>query len=477
MGKTLTVNLEGQLVKIIALYFSHMLASILVWALNPFTVFIMVSLVTALIVFAVAYFVIKISLIKKLANMPFVIFEVLPLQITEQSAFTTSQFFNSIHGLSRDNSFLYRFFGVKREYSFEIVSTKEDGIRYLIRVPEKDASILKKNILSYLPGTQVKEVDDYIPKDSTFSEVIEFKLSNHFAFPLRKQAKLEEYDPIAYITGSMTKLNKNEAIVFQVLTSPVKKSEIKDIKKISNLIYSEKDLVSSLKSIYSQSFVTRLLKFVILNLIRILTLPIGLFMFVMTGGREGPFLKLPEDSLQKKTNNPYQEELEQRIKEKLDQELFNITLRLYIKANSLHEVGNIKKGFVSVLSSYGNSGYQSLVVKKSKLNISKIKEFLLWTFSKRLSIFNSSVILSASEVADLYHFPYTSTTKTENIVKLMSRELPAPLSLKAGKHDLFFAVNNYGGSVTQIGLTEDERRRHVYILGATGTGKSTMLYP
>ena len=40
---------------------------------------------------------------------------------------------------------------------------------------------------------------------------------------------------------------------------------------------------------------------------------------------------------------------------------------------------------------------------------------------------------------------------------------------------MYFAKNTYGGTETDIGLTADERRRHVYILGATGTGKSTML--
>jgi hypothetical protein len=60
--------------------------------------------------------------------------------------------------------------------------------------------------------------------------------------------------------------------------------------------------------------------------------------------------------------------------------------------------------------------------------------------------------------------------------KQFSKELPAPLSLKKGnKLDVVFAQNSYGNSKTLIGLTEDERRRHMYILGATGTGKSTML--
>ena len=64
----------------------------------------------------------------------------------------------------------------------------------------------------------------------------------------------------------------------------------------------------------------------------------------------------------------------------------------------------------------------------------------------------------------------------KHFFKQHSKELPAPLSLKQKTAlDIYFAKNTYGGTETKIGLTADERRRHVYILGATGTGKSTML--
>ena len=97
-------------------------------------------------------------------------------------------------------------------------------------------------------------------------------------------------------------------------------------------------------------------------------------------------------------------------------------------------------------------------------------------YAHRISLPFASIILSATEVSDLYHFPFTTTTKTEDLLKQHSKELPAPLSLKKSQHlDTVFAENMYGGNITPIGLSEDERRRHVYILGATGTGKSTML--
>lgn len=84
--------------------------------------------------------------------------------------------------------------------------------------------------------------------------------------------------------------------------------------------------------------------------------------------------------------------------------------------------------------------------------------------------------MAASELSSLYHFPHSVTAKTENVVKSLSRTLPAPLSLKNGsKLDIILAENQHQGSRTPIGLTVAERERHVYIIGGTGNGKTTML--
>src|SRR5690606_8634270 len=110
------------------------------------------------------------------------------------------------------------------------VSTKEEGIRYLLRVNDEDVDLIKKSLLSYLPGINVTVVKDYLPKrnDINKSVITQFRLANHFAFPLKRQEELSEHDPIAYITGNMTKLSKDELVVFQLVASPVNKSAIPD---------------------------------------------------------------------------------------------------------------------------------------------------------------------------------------------------------------------------------------------------------
>ena len=418
-----------------------------------------------------AFWLVKIYITCSESKKPVTIFEVLPPTSTEQSSYTTTQLFSSVYGLLRQRNWIYRLLDVSKSYAFEIVSSKDKGIRYILRVPEDDASIVKKNLISYLPGIQVKEAADYIDLSSTRGHVIEIKASNNFAFPLKKQDNLREYDPIAYVTGTMTKLTEDELVAVQIIVSPINSSTHQVISRLRSIFLNNKDALSELKS---SSPMGSVLSSIIYLVLQILLFPVGLMIWVFTGGREGPILPIIKLN-SKIPDSTYRDIIETQIKQKIDQPLFTTSIRFLTVTNSYTSQHKIEKGFIAALSPFTNGGYQSLKPKRF-LKLKAINNLLLWFYSRRLINALSNLILSATEVSDLYHFPFTSTTKTENLAKLHSKELPAPLSLKKNTNlDIYFAKNTYGGADTSIGLTEDERRRHVYILGATGTGKSTML--
>lgn len=406
----------------------------------------------------------------------YILFELQPLKNTEQAAYTTEQLFTVIHGLAKQRSFIYRLFNVYKHFSFEIASTKEGGITYYARINQDDADLVKKTLLSYLPGLSIKETSDYVDSlTKQYKRVTNFRLSRHFAYPLKHQEELDQHDPIAYLTGSMTKLSGDDMVAFQLVLSPLNKSTVPAISRISRLIYSGKDLVGNINDDLSGNPVFAVAKFALLLVLRILLLPIGIVIFLASDGRDGPFLTLGGNKLQEKTPNPYQLELEQLVKRKLDQQLFSASIRLLVASNNYGELRSRERGFRSALASLNNSDYQALIasMRLRFKAFDRIKEYL---YTQRVLAPFGSLVLSSTEVSDLYHFPYTSMTKTEDILKQHSKELPAPLSLKQKKAlDIYFAKNTYGGTETKIGLTADERRRHVYILGATGTGKSTML--
>ena len=171
--------------------------------LSVAVVFIVVVCLVVLIRTGIGLF-----LLWRKTNKKQVLLELLPLRKTEQIPYSTQQLFSLIHGLAKQRSFIQKIIGETVNYSFEIVSSKEGGIRYLIRVNEEDSLIIKHELLSYLSGTTISETNDYIGSYQSLrnTSIVEFNLTNHFAFPLKSQSSLEDHDPMAYLTGAMTKL-------------------------------------------------------------------------------------------------------------------------------------------------------------------------------------------------------------------------------------------------------------------------------
>jgi hypothetical protein len=87
------------------------------------------------------------------------------------------------------------------------------------------------------------------------------------------------------------------------------------------------------------------------------------------------------------------------------------------------------------------------------------------------------MILSSGEIAALYHFPFSTNPEHSDLVRAKSRELPAPLSLKQANtdFDVIFGINKFGSDHVPIGLTLEQRQKHMYIIGKTGMGKTTLL--
>jgi len=92
--------------------------------------------------------------------------------------------------------------------------------------------------------------------------------------------------------------------------------------------------------------------------------------------------------------------------------------------------------------------------------------------------------LNLLEIASLYHFPNASHAGIKNIAwgKTLKGEPPANLPVAEGLTDEqkqkinFFARTEYKNRMAIFGIKNGEdRRRHVYVLGKSGTGKSTLI--
>lgn len=381
--------------------------------------------------------------------------EVIPTSISARSAFSTKQLFTIVHSLENPESLFGGLVTIKQRISCELVSTKEGGIRYILSVPLEDASVIKKSLLAYLPGIQIKEVKDYLPSGfkaitpNQHISIKEIKLKKPFVYPLQEQSLLKEYDPISYITAYMTKLEKNQMVTLQVVCTPVldktHSSKSMYVKKLQKLFLSNEDIHSALHDGLFSSISS-----FILNLF-------GL----------SKYKRISEVGT-------YSQNLYKTIEDKITQPLFETSIRFTVISDNESDVQKRLKGLSASFDTFSTS-FQKMKVQKTLFTlINKVAYFML---KNRLISLWGNPVLSIAELSSIYHFPYGDKAKAEDLLQVKSPKLPPPLSLKKASNDLdiIFAHNTYGETTVPIGLTIEERRRHMYMIGATGTGKTTLL--
>jgi len=413
--------------------------------------------------------------------------EITPPAFTQKESYTTQQLFLVLHDIGRQLTFRDRLLGKKMLFSFEIVSTRKEGIRYVIRTTESQKESIKRAVVSYLPQVRVKEVSDYIPQNIDLSHIRigEFGLRKHFAFPLAKQNVLDKHDPVAYVTGMMTQLEEREMVSLQIVTSS---TITEQTSIIANKILRNEDVLKHLKKNQTIS-ILKVFTWTIDIILKIVKETIWGIADILTSNPGRDRYAYQQATLQnyQQTDNlrpvrvlsTFEQEVISSVQEKIDQPLFETSIRTLVFVKGKEKQNQRLQGLRSSLAVFSVPKYQSFAMKYT-YPVNYVKKLQLFLFRKRLLSLvsnHSSTLLSASEIADMYHFPFARITQTENIVKAYSKELPAPLSLKRKrKLDVIFGENIYGGKITPIGLTKEERATHAYLIGRTGSGKTTLMF-
>lgn len=443
----------------------HGLTGLLPWIVG--------ALVTLAIVTGLALLVLSLLDRRRLARQKSVFLELTPPADTDKTPEATQRLFAVLYGLEASRTIRERLLRRKVAFALELVSTKREGIRYVLRVPEADAATFEQTILSYLPDAKVRRAEDYLPEHKSI-RVLDIKQTGHFGYPLHTQLLLQEHDPMAYLTGVMTKLSPSELICFQLVVSPATVREAGVIR--SRLLHND-ELVYKLGK--SKLLGSRLFD------------GINGVLFGITDGVgdmvSGPSkYKAPAQSNHQqqvaakqkpaRVLSSFEQRLAESVNNKLSQPLFQTSIRVLVAMDDDQREQQRVKGVREWLASLAVPKYQSLRVRRTYLQLQA--RYRQSAFRHRLPSFfrRNACLLSAAELADLYHVPNAQAAKTENIVKSLSKTLPAPLSLKKDtKFDVVLGRNFHHGTYTDIGLTTAERERHVYIIGGTGNGKTTLL--
>lgn len=447
-------------------YWLNILEALLPW--------VIILLALAMIIATLLVFILDLLDTRRLLKQKTVFLELTPPANANKTPEATKHLFAVLHGLEASRTLLDKLLRHKVTFSLELVSTKQEGIRYVLSVPESDVSTFEQTILSYLPAAKLRRVSDFLSKDVD-GRALELKQTGHFAYPLHTQLFLDQHDPMAYLAGMMTKLLSGELINFQIVVSPAK---VREAGVITNRMMHNDELVYRLGK-------HRLPASRIFDGIN--TLLFGILDSVgdtvsgpsrnkayqsQTGHKQQVAMKIKPA----RVLSPFEQQLAESVHDKLSQPLFQVSIRTFIAMDDKQREKQRVKGVRDWLASLAVPKYQALKVRR--VYSRHQEQYRLFALKHRLpSMFRrNACLLSAAELADLYHFPHTETVKTENVVKSLSKTLPAPLSLKNGANlDVVLGRNHHHGTTTDIGLTAAERERHVYIIGGTGNGKTTML--
>jgi hypothetical protein len=98
-----------------------------------------------------------------------------------------------------------------------------------------------------------------------------------------------------------------------------------------------------------------------------------------------------------------------------------------------------------------------------------VEQFLTDFLFRRSS--RTGMILNSRELITLLHIPAATLSPK---LALDASKTKAPPSIAYG-HDFVIGHNTHQGQVREVSLSPEQRRRHTHIIGATGTGKSTLL--
>lgn len=297
-----------------------------------------------------------------------------------------------------------------------------------------------KQIYSYFPFVKVEEVEDYtIFTSGGFTAAAVLKFVNSPILPFKTYKDLEA-DPLREITNSLSQLKEiGEGAALQIVFRPAgRENKNKGLRAIQ-LVKNGKDLDRALVEA-NKGFIFKVINF---------------FKTSSVKKEEGKI--------------PAQEEFIKTLENKTAKAQFEANIRIVASAPTEDKAKEILRHLENSFSQFNHPILNSFRIARLKKNALKRA---LFDFSYRLFNPADTLILSTEELTSLFHFPNTPLeTPKIKILKAKPSEPPANLP----KTGIILGKNLYRGEEKEVRILKEDRRRHLYIVGQTGTGKSTFL--
>lgn len=322
-----------------------------------------------------------------------------------------------------------------------------DQFIFYIAVPTQHKDLLERQIISIFADAHLTEMtDDYNVFNSegvSLGSYLELRETPAYPF---KTYEAFDHDPMNIILNSFSKLEKEgEGAAMQVIFSPKDDYFNKKYKYAIEQI--EKGVKATDAVDMPESFS-------------------GGFGKVLKNLFKPP--AIVEDK--PKGEKPADTETIQKIKNKIGSTIVATNIRLVASSKSRPDAEKILQSLESAFNQFTDTSSNGLVAVRMEKG--KLEKFFR-DFSFRA--FNQDYImpLNLHELTSLIHFHSTSLAPTPQLKATSSISAPAPGDLP---HDgTLLGVNSYRNIDSNVYIKDEDRLRHFYTIGQTGTGKSTLL--
>lgn len=348
-----------------------------------------------------------------------VLLEVRTSRTGEETPEAMVQFLASLTSLKK---LILPFWGLGVPISLEL-AVIEQAVHFFISVPVAYQAFVESQLIAQYPKALLTKSKDYMGevfKNRETLTVGQIKLVHNQLYPIRTYAEFKDVDPLSSLLSLLSKSQPEDRVAIQFLLRP-----------ISNSWQAAGERAAAGKS---------------------------------------------KDATGVEHANPYSKVIVQKI----SLNGFKTAIRIAVNATSETRSRHLIRTIANSFSAYNNPTGNSLIFRRVFL---WQRERLIRVMQERSRFFMPRQILNIAEIASLIHFPSEKLSKIHNVSwhKTILSEPPEALPISDGKTPdekaeiNFFARTEFKNKMTTFGIKTADRRRHTYIIGKTGTGKSTLI--
>lgn len=361
--------------------------------------------------------------------------------VTEETI-SKAQIIYDIIASTLQKGFKSTFYG-QRHFAFEIVGT-HGFVYFYAAVPIALLDVVKQAIVSAYPTARLEEVAEH----NIFNQVGrmsgtlggELTLKEPYAYPIAVY-KESKRDGMQALLNALSTLGKEDGAAIQILMRPAHPSW----RKVATDIAGQKRKGGGSKGFSAYG----MLKTILIA-----------FNKPPHGDKDDP--KKPELS-----------NLDQNILDAIDDKTrypgYEVLIRVIASSNITQQAQAILGNIVASFSLYDAPGKNGFKYTPAKDVDGLVTSYIMRFFPQE----QKKNILNVVELATLFHFPDQRNIPTSQLTRQDSKQVDGPRNIP--EEGLLLGYNVFRGVKKPIRLDVGDRQRHIYVVGQTGTGKSTFL--